>query len=94
LNQFDELENAVSIYLSASHLTPNLALKEVYENICGEEEKRLPSPLMVREISKKLLKKRNWAIALTLDNFDKMSGVESFLWNINKTSWKTFQELA
>lgn len=60
----------------------------------GEEEKRLPSPLMVREISKKLLKKRNWAIALTLDNFDKMSGVESFLWNINKTSWKTFQELA
>ena len=27
LNQFDELENAVSIYLSASHLTPNLALK-------------------------------------------------------------------
>jgi Cdc6-like AAA superfamily ATPase len=31
LNQFDELENACSIYLSASHLTPNLALKEVYE---------------------------------------------------------------
>ena len=28
---------ACSIYLSASHLTPNLALKEIYEVICGEE---------------------------------------------------------
>jgi len=83
LNQFDELENACSIYLCASHLTPNLALKEVYETICGEEKRRLPSPLMVREIGRKLLKKRNYAIAITLDNFDKMNGVESFLWNIN-----------
>lgn len=83
LNQFDELENAISIYLSASNLTPNLALKEVYEVICGEEDRRLPSPLMVRKISRKLLKKRNYAIAMTLDNFDKMNGVESFLWNIN-----------
>jgi Cdc6-like AAA superfamily ATPase len=58
LNQFDELENACSIYLSASYLTPNLALKEVYEAICGEEKRRLPSPLMVREIGRKLLKKR------------------------------------
>ena len=49
LNRFDELENACSIYLSASHLTPNLALKEVYGVICGEEERRLPSPLMVKE---------------------------------------------
>jgi Cdc6-like AAA superfamily ATPase len=77
LNQFDDLDNACSIYLSASHLTPNLALKEVYEAICGEEKRRLPSPLMVREIGKKLLKKRNYAIAITLDNFDKMNGVES-----------------
>jgi hypothetical protein len=38
LNQFDELENACSIYLSASHLTPNLALKEVYEARAGEED--------------------------------------------------------
>jgi hypothetical protein len=38
---------------------------------------------MVREIGKKLLKKRNYAIAITLDNFDKMNGVENFLWNIN-----------
>jgi cell division control protein 6 len=83
LNQFDELENACSIYLSASHLTPNLALKEVYEVICGEEKRRLPSPLMVREIGRKLLKKRNYTIVITLDNFDKMNGVESFLWNIN-----------
>jgi Cdc6-like AAA superfamily ATPase len=83
LNQFDELENACSIYLSASHLTPNLALKEVYETICGEEKRRLPSPLMVREIGRKLLKKRNYAIAITLDNFDKMSGVGNLLWNIN-----------
>jgi len=83
LNQFDELENACSIYLCASHLTPNLALKEIYEVICGEEKRRLPSPLMVREIGRKLLKKRNYAIAITLDNFDKMNGVESFLWNIN-----------
>jgi Cdc6-like AAA superfamily ATPase len=83
LNQFDELENACSIYLSASHLTPNLALKEVYEAICGEEKGRLPSPLMVREIGRKLLKKRNYAIAITLDNFDEMNGVESFLWNID-----------
>jgi len=71
LNQFDELENACSIYLSASHLTPNLALKEVYGVICGEEERRLPSPLMVKEIGKRLLKKRNYAIAITLDNLDK-----------------------
>lgn len=83
LNQFDDLDNACSIYLSASHLTPNLALKEVYEAICGEEKRRLPSPLMVREIGRKLLKKRNYAIAITLDNFDKMNGVESFLWNID-----------
>jgi len=83
LNQFDELENSISIYLSASHLTPNLALKEVYEAICGEEKRRLPSPSMIREIGEKLLKKRNYAIAITLDNFDKMNGVESFLWNIN-----------
>jgi archaeal cell division control protein 6 len=83
LNQFDELENACSIYLSASHLTPNLALKKVYEVICNEEKRRLPSPLMVREIGRKLLKKRNYTIAIALDNFDKMNGVESFLWNIN-----------
>jgi len=38
---------------------------------------------MINEISKKFLKKRNYAIAITLDNFGKMSGVESFLWNIN-----------
>ncbi|MCR6691423.1 MAG: AAA family ATPase [archaeon YNP-LCB-003-016] len=83
LNQFDELENACSIYLCASHLTPNLALKEIYEVICGEEKRRPPSPLMVREIGRRLLKKRNYTIAITLDNFDKMNGVESFLWNIN-----------
>jgi hypothetical protein len=27
-------------YLNALNLTPNLALKEVYEVICGEEERR------------------------------------------------------
>jgi hypothetical protein len=82
LNQFEELENACSIYLSASHLTPNLALKEVYEAICGEEKRRLPSPLMVRESGEKLLKKRNYAIAIILDNF-KMNVFEGFLCNVN-----------
>ena len=38
---------------------------------------------MVKEIYKRLLKKRNYAIAITLDNFDKINGVESFLGNIN-----------
>ena len=38
---------------------------------------------MVREIGERLLKKRNYAIAIALDNFDKMNGVESFLWNVN-----------
>jgi Cdc6-like AAA superfamily ATPase len=83
LNQFDGLEKACSIYLSASHLTPNLALKEVYETICGEKKRRLPSSLMVREIGRKLLKKRNYAIAITLENSDKINGVESFLRNVN-----------
>jgi len=40
LNQFGELENACSIYLRASRLTPNLALKEIYETICGVVRKR------------------------------------------------------
>ena len=47
------------------------------------KKRRLPSPLMIDEISRKLLKKRNYVIAITLDNFDKMNGVESFLWNID-----------
>jgi Cdc6-like AAA superfamily ATPase len=42
LNQFDGLENACSIYLSASHLTPNLALKEIHEIICGEDKRGIP----------------------------------------------------
>ena len=82
LNQFDELENAVSIYLNASALTPNLALKEIYEVVCGEDSRRLPSPSMVSEISRKLLRK-SMALAITLDNFDQMNGIESLLWNIN-----------
>jgi Cdc6-like AAA superfamily ATPase len=41
LNQLDDLENACSIYLNASHLTPNLALKEVYEVICDEEKEKV-----------------------------------------------------
>jgi len=50
---------------------------------------------MIDEISRKLLKKRNYVIAITLDNFDKMNGVESFLWNIdnlmeNFPSWLDF----
>jgi|YelNatPaOPRAMG01_1025707.scaffolds.fasta_scaffold16117_3 hypothetical protein len=38
---------------------------------------------MVREIGRKLLKKRNYAIAITLENSDKINGVESFLRNVN-----------
>lgn len=82
LNQFDELENAVSIYLNASVLTPNIALKEVYEIVCGEDERKLPSPSMIGKIKKKLLRK-NIALAITLDNFDRMDGVENLLWSIN-----------
>jgi len=44
LNQFDELENAVSIYLNTSALTPNLALKEIKEKVevkPAEEEEEL-----------------------------------------------------
>ena len=68
--------------MNALALTPNLALKEVYEAVCGEEDKRLPSPLIIRKISKKLLKKK-FSLAIALDNFDKMDGVEYLLWNIN-----------
>jgi Cdc6-like AAA superfamily ATPase len=82
LNQFDELENAVSIYLNASALTPNLALKEIYEVVCGEDSRRLPSPSMVSEIGRKLLRK-GVALAIAIDNFDQMGGIESLLWNIN-----------
>jgi len=82
LNQFDELEGAVSIYLNASALTPNLALKEVHDVVCGEDERKLPSPVMIREINRKLLKK-NTALVITLDNFDRMDGVENLFWNLN-----------
>jgi cell division control protein 6 len=82
LNQFDELDDAVSIYLNASALTPNLALKEVYDVICGEDERKLPSPLMVREISAKL-PKRNAALVIALDNFDRMDGIENLFWSLN-----------
>jgi len=68
--------------LNASALTPNLALKEIYEVICGEDSRRLPSPSMVSEISRKLLRK-GVALAITLDNFDQMNGIENLLWNIN-----------
>jgi len=44
LNQFDELKSAVSIYLNASALTPNLALKEVHDVVCGEDEKSCRPP--------------------------------------------------
>jgi Cdc6-like AAA superfamily ATPase len=83
LKQFDELDDAVSIYLNASALTPNLALKEVYDVICGEDERKLPSPLMVREISAKLLK-RNTALVIALDNFDRMDGIEDLFWSLNR----------
>jgi len=82
LNQFDELENVVSIYLNASTLTPNLALKEIYEVVCGEDSRKLPSPSMVSEITRKLLRK-SVALAIAIDNFDRMSGIENLLWNIN-----------
>jgi len=82
LNQFDELDDAVSIYLNASALIPNLALKEVYDVICGEDERKLSSPLMVREISRKLLK-RNTALVIALDNFDRMDGIENLFWSLN-----------
>ena len=82
LNQFDELENTVSIYLNASALTPNLALKEIYEVICGDDSRRLSSSSMVSEIARKLLRK-GVALAITLDNFDRMNGIEGLLWNIN-----------
>jgi len=82
LNQSDELDDAVSIYLNASALTPNLALKEVYDVICGEDERKLPSPLMIREINRKLLKK-NTALVIALDNFDRMDGIENLFWSLN-----------
>jgi len=68
--------------LNASALTPNLALKGIYEVVCGEDSRRLPSPSMVSEIVKKLLRK-SIALAITLDNFDRMSGIENLLWSIN-----------
>ncbi|MEM0049571.1 MAG: hypothetical protein QXW39_03435 [Candidatus Bathyarchaeia archaeon] len=37
---------------------------------------------MVRGIIKKLLKK-DVALAITLDNFDRMDGVKNLLWNVN-----------
>jgi Cdc6-like AAA superfamily ATPase len=81
LNQFDELDDAVSIYLNASALTPNLALREVHDVICGEDERKLPSPLMVKEISTKLLKK-NTAVMMALDNFDCMGRIENLFWSL------------
>ncbi|MGQ9515144.1 MAG: hypothetical protein ACUVTL_08890 [Thermoproteota archaeon] len=60
-----EVQNAVSVYLNASSLTPNLALKEIYEIVCGGNSRWLPS------------------LAMTLDNFNRMNGVENLLWNIS-----------
>ncbi|MGQ9782136.1 MAG: winged-helix domain-containing protein [Nitrososphaeria archaeon] len=69
--------------MNASALTPRLALKEIYEIVCGEDSRKLPSPSMLNKINNKLLLRKNVALAITLDNFDRMSGIENLLWNVN-----------
>jgi len=81
-NQFEDAHNnATCIYLSSPSLTPNLALKKVYEAVCGEDRRRLPSSMMVHQIVDKLLTKQH-VLAVVLDNFDKMRNVEDLLWQL------------
>lgn len=82
LNQFqDSTSDALVIYLNCPSETPNLALKKIFEMICGEDQRRLPSAVMMRTITSKLLKKKI-SLILALDNFDRMNDAEKLLWNL------------
>lgn len=82
LNQFqDSTNDAIVLYLNCPTETPNVALKKIYETICGEDQRRLASAVMMQAITSKLLKKKI-SLILALDNFDRMNDAEKLLWNL------------
>ncbi len=88
LNQFEDTFNSEIVYVNCERTTPNQALKEIHDVICGETSRKLPSSTLVSEILKKRIKDRNVALVITLDNFDKMEHVENLLWKIHTISFK------
>ena len=81
LNQFEDSCNSEVVYINSESSTPNHALREIYNALGGDVERRVPSSSLISGIFKKRIEK-DFTLVIALDNFDKMEHVDDLLWKI------------
>ncbi|MCP8322010.1 MAG: orc1/cdc6 family replication initiation protein, partial [archaeon] len=87
-NQFEDSFNAEIIYINCANSTPNQALHEIHDRICGECDRKIPSKALVQKILNHNFKAKEFTLVVILDNFDRMQHVDDLLWDINGISPK------
>jgi len=93
LMQFEGADpKAVVIYLDCTNLTRYQVLRELSNMVCGRMEKKSSCSELIERITGRLRSKKRTLI-ITLDNFDKIKGVEELLWDFQGIMERTLKPI-